>query len=1520
MVRQGSGDDPHTRVEALFDAAVDLPPAERAALLDSHCAERPTLRREVEVLLAYADMATDGAFAASTPQWSLRTAAVLTGTAPPFEPPEWMRPGTAIEQYELIRPLGSGGMSTVFLARDTQLARRVAIKFLHRPEDGFEGEARVTARCEHPHIVRIYAVGAFRGSPFIVLEHIAGEPLRGLIAASRIALAAGRSDGARAYHGLPVRQVAELMAPVARALEAAHGHGVVHCDLKPENIVVDRDGSPKVLDFGIARLIEGGLAPGALVGTPPYMSPEQLRGEPLDHRTDLWSAGVILFEMRTGTLPFEDLDAQISAAFGAPTPPAALAEAAPHLGPLHGLIEACLQPDPARRPATAAALADELETLLRGRTQPADEDHAFAGLAPFQATDAGSFFGRDREIEGIVGRLLREPRLLVIGPSGVGKSSLVRAGVGPTLAQEGWQVSTLRPGGEPLAALARALADVAPMSAPPTAATLRAEPGRLGSTLREAARRRGAPTLLVVDQFEELYTRGNDAETRAAFLASLRGAADDATAPVRVIATLRDDFLHRVLADERRYADVPDTIVSLGMPDRTCLQAALVGPVEAMGYRFEDPALVDELLDGLEACAVPLPILQFTAQRLWSARDRRRRLVTRAGYSAAGGVDGALAEHADDVFAGLPRARQALARRLLERLVTPERTRSRVESSALSALDADPTQVRSVVSMLVDARLLAVEVDADGVEWVELAHEALIARWPRLQTWLSEVDRDTAFEARVRAAAVQWDRAGRSLGLLWRDRDAREAIRWSQRHPDEGDRARLGADGGAFITAVVRAARRRRVRRQAIAVGAVLVLLAATIVFAHLRRQAADEARRAADWARISVARNLEHDPTTMLAVLREVEGERPPSWSRLVRWALERNPARAVLEHPGLVSSAVWSPDGSIVTACGDETIRIWRPDGLAPERTWPAHYITRLRFDAAGRRLASAGKDGTVRIWSLDGDAPPEIRPHPAQVYQAVFDADGRRLATAGFDGKARLWNANGVESFALDHGVMPDGSPTRVYGVAFAAGGRELATVAFDGRLRRWSARSGELLSTVDAHSGQPAVTVDAAPDGRIATGGLDDHLRVWTPHGQPVLEVGLSAAANALRLDVARGRVVAGCADGGVWSVDLETGAQTRIGHHVEQVHGVDVSSTGDIVSASLDGTARVWSMAEAPPRRLMPRHTDAVVDLVVTADGQRLITAGVDGRVIVGPLDGSSPGRTLYAGEGRLSALSFDRNGQQIAVADPPRGIVRLHLDGADSPAVTPLPETWLTGLAFTPEGRLAATDIAGRVRIWPAHGRAPSAIGRHPDRALAIAIDSQGRFAATSGADLSVRLWALEPGIEPLLLGGHPSVVRAVAIDPDGTRVAAGTLRGTWLWSIDTRPPTRRALNHDTEINAIVFAPDGQSVATAATDRTLRIWPVSGGAPVVIHDDSPLHALAFTPDGQALVGGAADGTVRVYRGLRPIDPADLWTMSYCLSAARRRELLGISASEADEGRRRCEDRVRAARDVDPPSQ
>jgi hypothetical protein len=582
------------------------------------------------------------------------------------------------------------------------------------------------------------------------------------------------------------------------------------------------------------------------MGTLPYMSPEQLEGGDIDHRTDLWAVGIMLYEMVTGTHPVIRQGASLQAALidlaSLELPVPSVGEHRPDLGPLAGIIDRCLIKDQAYRTRDAHVLLQELEALSAGRraTVLGHDGNPFAGLAPFQEADADRFYGRASEVGAVLARLRHCPLIALAGPSGVGKSSLVRAGIIPQLKAtgEGWDALILRPGRSPLAALSalfveltRAATDPAIAAsgvgggehvAEPAPADLRAAPGQLGATLRAWAHRKRRRLLVFVDQFEELFTLCADPDERAAFLACLDGVADDASSPLRVLLSIRSDFLDRLAGHRHLAAAIGHGLMLVPPLDRDGLRDALVRPVEAADCRYEDAALIDDMLAAVAAAPGSLPLLQFAAARLWTERDRDRRLLTRASYEAMGGIAGTLADHADHVLAAISGREQTLVRTIFERLVTPERTRAVVSLDELRELPGDPDEIERLVHRLVDARLLVIESRAVYDRVVEIVHESLIDRWPTLVGWLDENREDAAFLARLRTAATQWQASDHDEGVLWRDEPARRALAWLVCYRGElGRRERAYLD--AVRTVSTRAERAKRLGRRRVVTAVVVV-------------------------------------------------------------------------------------------------------------------------------------------------------------------------------------------------------------------------------------------------------------------------------------------------------------------------------------------------------------------------------------------------------------------------------------------------------------------------------------------------------------------------------------------------------------------------------------------------------------------------------------------------------------------------------------------------------------------------
>ncbi|WP_437758217.1 nSTAND1 domain-containing NTPase [Sorangium sp. So ce1389] len=1510
-------------------------------------------------------------------------------------------PDDKIKHYEIIRKLGRGGMGVVFLARDMRLGRLVAIKLLlrysGRSVERFLAEARTTALCRHENIVVIHEVDEIQGYPYIVLEYIKGRTLREWMAGREQPGAPG-SSGAHTTPGPRTTNVViELMIPVVRALICAHEHRIVHRDLKPENILLDDAGSIKVVDFGIAKQTEAevvstltsaraALAGGAgqrrksaAVGTPRYMAPEQLLGTDVDHRADLWAVGILLYELLTGAHPLEPFSfTQLSNVVNLDVPMPSVSERRPDVGALGAVVDRCLKKHRAERIGSAKELLAELEALLPGRKAPelGEGESPFAGLAAFQESDAPRFFGRDRDVTAVTVRLRNQELLAVTGPSGAGKSSFVRAGVIPALKRSGdsWGAFILRPGRRPLSALVDVLAQVAESDlAGPTAtaersdhdgivATLRAQPGYLGARLRARCRREGKShhILLFVDQFEELYTLGAAPDERAAFVACLEGAADDASSPLRVLLAIRSDFLDR-MADERHFmTKLTRGLWFLPPMSRDGLREGLTRPIETAGHRFETAEMIERMLDTLESTRSPLPLLQFTAVKLWEARDRERRLLTRGACEQLGGVAGALSAHADAVLAGLSWREQRLARAVFLRLVTPERTRAMVSMEQLCELAQDGAggsgdAVAQLVQHLAGARLLLIETggEREGTI-VELVHESLIDRWAKLGQWLTESEQDAQFLARLRAAAQQWEASGRAEGLLWRDRAAQDARAWHERRRAEQGadwRVGLGRREEHYLLAVVALCERARHQRRRITTGVIATLGAVALMFSYLANRADQQAMRAEQQAaraeqettraqaeglrarnstRMAVARELQADPTTVLAILREIEPPNAPrEWSVLARWALHSGVARAVLSHPNGVMYADYSPDGKrIVTASLDKAVRVWSADGIGEPLVLRGHEsgVLSADFSPDGKRIVTASADKTVRVWSADGTGRPLVlRGHEDSIHSAAFSPDGNRIVSASEDKTVRVWSADGT-----GHPLILRGHEEPIYSAAFSPDGKRVATASWDKTVRIWNADgTGRPLVLRGHEDGVLGATF--SPDGkRIATGSWDKTVRVWNADGtgRPLVLRGHEDGITPATFSPDGKRIVSASQDRTVrvWNAD-GTGEPLVLRGHGDRVFSATFSPDGKrIVSASYDKTARVWDADGVREPKVLRGHQAGVYSTAFSPDGKRIASTSYDNTARVWDADGAGEPLILRGHQHWVYGAEFSPDGKRIVTASQDKTVRVWNADSAGELLVLRGHDDGVRSAAFSPDGKRIVTASQDRtVRVWNADSAGELLVLRgHEDSVRSAAFSPDGKRIVTGSDDWTVRVWNADSAGELLVLRGHEAAVRSVAFSPDGKRIVTGSHdRTVRVWNVDGTGGPQVLRGHEHWIHSVAFSPDGKRVASGSQDKTVRVWNMDDlGQPLVLRgSDSPILAVEFSPDGKRIVSGSDDWGVRVWTDLEPLHGVDdprLWAATtYCMPIERMMDLLGVTEATARVNQEVCLRRVTAAREPWP---
>ncbi|MFD4668817.1 helix-turn-helix domain-containing protein [Lentzea sp. NPDC058450] len=825
--------------------------------------------------------------------------------------------------------------------------------------------------------------------------------------------------------------------------------------------------------------------------------------------------------------------------------------------------------------ATAAEL-NENSAMTSATEEPGGAP--YVGLRAFGPDDQDLFFGRERLVAEVVGK--RQRLVLLFGASGSGKSSVLRAGVIPALTAAGKRLLLFTPGTHPIERCSILLA--AELGVTPAAVM---DEWRDDRALHRLVSQLSADeeTVLVVDQFEEVFTLCDSDAERARFIAALAVAANTPGSRCRVLLGVRSDFFAHCSAHPALVEAMPDGQVVAGPMSADELRQAIVAPASRMNCTV-DGSLVADLLTQAHGRPGVLPLLSHVLLQVWTRRSGNRLSVT--GFQQAGGLDGALSRTAEEVFTGLDEPRQRLARTLFGRLVAlgegTEDTKRRLDTSEVG----DDPGLAAVLEAFTAARLLA--KDQDGVE---IAHEALIRAWPRLHGWLHDDRESIRLHRQLTDATDAWESLGRDNGALYRGARLALTLDWAGKHESAlspREQRFLDASRSAEITTG------RRLRRLVALLSVVsLVAVAATSVAWYEQRRAADQRNAIRAQVVADEAPEL-HQSNPQLAVQLALAAHRTAPSTHTRDGLISTLPV-AVVQQNSVIMSVALSPDGrTVATGSDDHVVRLWDiTDPRSPKEvvtlTGHTEPVYTVAFSPDGRTLASAGFDHVVRLWDLaDPRNPAQLTPlagHTVNIHAVAFSPDSRTLASVGWDRTVRLWNVTDPRK-ATETAVI-DGFRDVLYDATFSPDGRTLAVVGDEPGIWLYDITDAQRPARLAAVTGHDHGVYEAAfsPDGKIlASVGEDRSARLWD-------------VSDPTR---------------------LTSIAVLDVNGHDDSVYAVAFSPDGrTLATAGDDRTTRLWDVTD--PRRVPAPVTvsgslDAVEAVVFSADGHMVITGGWDAQL------------------------------------------------------------------------------------------------------------------------------------------------------------------------------------------------------------------------------------------------------------------------------------------------------------------
>jgi WD40 repeat protein len=1050
----------------------------------------------------------------------------------------------------------------------------------------------------------------------------------------------------------------------------------------------------------------------------------------------------------------------------------------------------------------------------------------FRGLYPFRLENQDFFFGREDLIQTLQDKLKEEkaqPFLAILGGSGSGKSSLVLAGLIPALQQE-----------EPTLQLAYMTPSYNPLE-------------QLDTTL---ARVQGHPFVLVIDQFEEVFTLCLDEANRRTWISKLLALVQSGQ---RVIITMRADFWGECAPYSELKALMQKRQELIAPMNSMELRTAMEKQAGKVGLRFE-AGLSNVILDAVQGEPGAMPLLQHALQELW--KQRHGRWLRYEEYEKFGGIQKAIAKTAEDFYITLTEEEQKLMGNIFVRLTRLDSqrerdTRQRVILNELISGKNTIDQTKDLVQRLAGegSRLIVTTLNekTDKIE-VEVAHEALIQYWPRLQSWLNNNRQSLLLRDDIGQAAEKWYEHRQDDDLIHRGGRLEDAENLLEL-PDF-----LNELESTYIKACVKLRdRQAKEQKRRVQVLSALVILA-------------------------SIASGF------ALYQLQQIKRQRVENLATTAQSLLETHPVEAEVNAIVATDSShswfVQFPNRNLRSLAEDSLLDVIQGNRERNSLSVESE-VTSVAFSPDGKQVVCGSEDGSVHIWNTQTGQQiwKTSQRHEATVTSVAFSPDGKQIVSGSNDSAVHVWDAQTGQQIWK----FSQGREEGVTSVAFSPDGKRIVSGSEDRTIRLWDVQTGQQIWQTLPEDQAAVTSVAFSPDGkRIVSGSNDSTVHVWLAQtGQQIWKSsqGHEEAVTSVAFSPDGKRIVSGSNDSTVHLWLAQTGQQiwkSSQGHE-EAVTSVAFSPDGkQIVSGSLDETVR---LRDAQSGQLIGQslkgHEAAVTSVAFSPDGKQIVSGSKDKTLRFWDALTNQPlGKILEGHTGQVTSVAFSPKGKQI-VSGSVDGTVRLWDALTGRPLGEPLVgfEDGVTTVAFSPDGRQIASGSWDKtIRLWNA--QTGQLIGKplvgHEAAIAAVAFSSNDKQIASGSSDKTIRLWDAQTGqLIGKPLEGHEEAVMAVAFSPDGKQIASGSWDKTIrLWDAQTGQLIGKPLaGHEGGVTAIAFSPDGKQIASGSGDGMIRLWNTQTSQWMdksLKGHTNQVTAVAFSPDGKQIVSGSRDGTVRLW--------------------------------------------------------